>query len=73
MKIALAQIKTSPKWQENLEKILKLLNETKKQEALKLGVSSFYTNTEKTKEKFDLIISTIPTYYDISTYMKLLK
>ena len=31
MKIALAQIKTSPKWQENLEKILKLLNETKKQ------------------------------------------
>lgn len=33
MKIALAQIKTSPKWQENLEKILKLLNETKKQEA----------------------------------------
>ncbi|WP_186299893.1 carbon-nitrogen hydrolase family protein [Campylobacter jejuni] len=33
MKIALAQIKTSPKWQENLEKILKLLNEAKKQEA----------------------------------------
>lgn len=30
MKIALAQIKTSPKWQENLEKILKLLNEAKK-------------------------------------------
>ena len=47
-------------------------NEKKKEEALKMGVSNFYTNT-KVDEKFDLIISTIPTPYNPSEYLALLK
>ncbi|HGG0603537.1 TPA: NAD(P)-dependent alcohol dehydrogenase, partial [Campylobacter coli] len=41
-------------------------NENKKADALAMGVSSFYTSTDKNavKERFDLIISTIPTPYD---------
>ncbi|EAL4082899.1 NAD(P)-dependent alcohol dehydrogenase, partial [Campylobacter coli] len=40
-------------------------NENKKADALAMGVSSFYTSTDKNavKERFDLIISTIPTPY----------
>ncbi|EAK4901160.1 hypothetical protein CYB17_07255 [Campylobacter coli] len=47
----------------------------KKADALAMGVSSFYTSTDKNavKERFDLIISTIPTPYDPSAYMDLLK
>lgn len=48
-------------------------NENKKQKAIELGASEFYTSTENVNERFDLIISTIPTPYDISAYMKLLK
>ncbi|AJC93678.1 zinc-dependent alcohol dehydrogenase [Campylobacter volucris] len=48
-------------------------NENKKQKAIELGASEFYTSTENINERFDLIISTIPTPYDISAYMKLLK
>lgn len=50
-------------------------NENKKADALAMGVSSFYTSTDKNavKERFDLIISTIPTPYDPSAYMDLLK
>lgn len=48
-------------------------NESKKQKAIELGASEFYTSTEDVNERFDLIISTIPTPYDISAYMKLLK
>ena len=40
-------------------------NENKKAEALQMGVSEFYTSTDKkvVKERFDLILSTIPTPY----------
>ncbi|WP_144653565.1 NAD(P)-dependent alcohol dehydrogenase [Campylobacter coli] len=50
-------------------------NKNKKADALAMGVSSFYTSTDKNavKERFDLIISTIPTPYDPSAYMDLLK
>lgn len=50
-------------------------NENKKQEALNLGVTGFYTHTDasKIKERFDLIISTIPTFYEPSEYLDLLK
>ncbi|MCV3456916.1 NAD(P)-dependent alcohol dehydrogenase [Campylobacter sp. CNRCH_2016_0050h] len=50
-------------------------NENKKSEALAMGVSNFYTSTDKSvvKERFDLIISTIPTSYDPLAYMDLLK
>ena len=50
-------------------------NENKKNDALAMGVSSFYTSTDKdaVKERFDLIISTIPTPYDPSVYLDLIK
>ncbi|EAL8903015.1 NAD(P)-dependent alcohol dehydrogenase [Campylobacter upsaliensis] len=50
-------------------------NEKKKEEALKMGVSGFYTSTNMADiaERFDLIISTIPTFYDVSAYLDLLK
>jgi len=50
-------------------------NENKKQDALNLGVHSFYTSTNPqwVKERFDLIISTIPTAYQPQAYMDLLK
>ena len=49
-------------------------NENKKSDALAMGVSNFYTNTDSQsiKERFDLIISTIPTNYDLKAYLKLL-
>ncbi|MGQ2623705.1 NAD(P)-dependent alcohol dehydrogenase [Campylobacter coli] len=50
-------------------------NENKKADALAMGVSSFYTSTDKNavKERFDLIISTIPTPYNPAVYLDLLK
>lgn len=50
-------------------------NENKKAEALQMGVSGFYTSTDKNlvKERFDLILSTIPTPYNPVEYMELLK
>lgn len=50
-------------------------NENKKQDALNMGVSSFYTSTDENavKERFDLILSTIPTAYDPLAYVNLLK
>ena len=50
-------------------------NEKKKEEAFKMGVSGFYTstNTDEVKERFDLILSTIPTFYEPSAYLDLLK
>ncbi|PAF47887.1 alcohol dehydrogenase [Helicobacter sp. 12S02232-10] len=47
-------------------------NDNKKQEAFDMGAKSFYTSTDGVKEKFDLIISTIPTPYDVMAYVKLL-
>ncbi|MFY4755485.1 NAD(P)-dependent alcohol dehydrogenase [Campylobacter jejuni] len=50
-------------------------NEKKKADALAMGVSSFYTSTDKNivKERFNFIISTIPTAYDPVAYLELLK
>ncbi|EGO9807784.1 NAD(P)-dependent alcohol dehydrogenase [Campylobacter coli] len=50
-------------------------NENKKADALAMGVSSFYTSCDKNavKERFDLIISTIPTPYNPAIYLDLLK
>ncbi|MCW1863404.1 NAD(P)-dependent alcohol dehydrogenase [Campylobacter jejuni] len=50
-------------------------NENKKADALAMGVSSFYTSTDRNivKERFDFIISTIPTAYDPVAYLELLK
>lgn len=45
----------------------------KEQKAYELGASAFYTDTKDVKESFDFIISTIPTKYDISDYLRLLK
>lgn len=50
-------------------------NDKKKEEALKMGVKALYT-TDKLDEigvKFDLIISTIPSKYEVVEYVKLLK
>ena len=50
-------------------------NENKKADALAMGVSSFYTSTDKNKVKecFDLILSTIPTAYNPADYLDLVK
>lgn len=48
-------------------------NEQKKQEAMDMGAKYFYTTTEGVKERFDLILSTIPTPYDVHAYLNLLK
>lgn len=50
-------------------------NENKKAEALKLGVKNFYTTNDakQVKERFDVILSTIPTKYSVKNYLELLK
>ncbi|BBI25036.1 zinc-dependent alcohol dehydrogenase [Helicobacter pylori PMSS1] len=48
-------------------------NDKKKQMAQKLGATNFYTSVGECKEKFDLIVSSIPTQYDLLAYTKLLK
>lgn len=50
-------------------------NEKKKDQALKMGAKALYTTDKlcEVKQKFDLIISTIPTNYKIVEYVKLLK
>lgn len=50
-------------------------NENKKDEALKMGVKALYTTDKlgEVKEKFDLILSTIPTAYEPMDYVNLLK
>ena len=50
-------------------------NDKKKDQALNLGATNFYTTTNinEVKERFDLIISTIPTSYDPTAYIDLLK
>ncbi|TQR31315.1 NAD(P)-dependent alcohol dehydrogenase [Campylobacter sp. MIT 99-7217] len=49
-------------------------NEKRKEEALKMGAKALYTTDKlkEVKEKFDLIISTIPTAYNPSVYLDLL-
>lgn len=50
-------------------------NKNKEQDALKMGAKKLYDTTDSSvvAERFDLIISTIPTPYDITAYLKLLK
>ncbi len=50
-------------------------NKNKEQDALAMGAKKLYDTTDSgaIKERFDLIISTIPTPYDIVAYLKLLK
>ena len=50
-------------------------NKNKEKEALQMGVTKLYdtTDTAVVKERFDMILSTIPTPYDITQYLKLLK
>ncbi|MGL5253683.1 MAG: NAD(P)-dependent alcohol dehydrogenase [Brevinema sp.] len=47
-------------------------NENKKQEALAMGCKGLYTSTKGVKERFNMIISTIPTAYDVNDYIDLL-
>ena len=47
-------------------------NENKKEDAIKMGVKHFFTSTQNVKERFDLIISTIPSGYDPMKYVNLL-
>lgn len=48
-------------------------NENKKDDAIKMGAKHFYTTTDGVKDRFDLIISTIPTPYNVDAYVNLLK
>ncbi len=48
-------------------------NKNKENIAKKLGVKNLYDNTKNVNERFDLIISTIPTKYDPIDYINLLK
>lgn len=48
-------------------------NRNKEAEAKQLGVRELYVGTADVKERFDLIISTIPTAYDPMEYVNLLK
>lgn len=48
-------------------------NKNKEKEALDLGAKALYTDTRGVQERFDFIISTIPTAYDINAYAELLK
>lgn len=48
-------------------------NKNKEEEAKKLGVTKLYDSTQNVSERFDLIISTIPTKYDPMEYVNLLK
>ena len=48
-------------------------NKNKEEEARELGVAKLYDSTQNVSERFDLIISTIPTRYDPMEYVNLLK
>ncbi|MDE5599756.1 MAG: NAD(P)-dependent alcohol dehydrogenase [Ureaplasma sp.] len=48
-------------------------NKNKEEFAKKLGVKKLYDSTKNVEERFDLIISTIPTKYDVIPYIRLLK
>ncbi len=48
-------------------------NDIKKNEALRLGAKALYANTKTCKERFDFIISTIPTAYNVNNYIALLR
>lgn len=48
-------------------------NNKKKQFALDLGASNFYNDVNCVDEKFDFILNTIPSKYEVNDYIKLLK
>ncbi|MEI0448050.1 NAD(P)-dependent alcohol dehydrogenase [Brachyspira intermedia] len=48
-------------------------NDKKKKEALEMGAKDLFTSTKDVPVRFDLIISTIPTGYDVNNYVDLLK
>ncbi|RDU60280.1 NAD(P)-dependent alcohol dehydrogenase [Helicobacter marmotae] len=48
-------------------------NQNKAQDALNMGAKALFSQTKGIKERFDFIISTIPTAYDVKAYLKLLK
>lgn len=48
-------------------------NRKKEEEAKRLGAKRLYDSLDNIDEKFDLIISTIPTNYNVADYIKLLK
>lgn len=47
-------------------------NRNKEADALKMGAKALYIGTSECREKFDFIISTIPTGYDVNAYIDLL-
>ncbi len=48
-------------------------NKKEEEEAKRLGAKKLYASLDEVDQKFDLIISTIPTKYDVVDYVKLLK
>lgn len=48
-------------------------NDKKRQIALTMGAKNYYSDVKNVDDKFDVIISTIPTKYDVLDYVKLLK
>lgn len=48
-------------------------NDKKKKEALEMGAKDLFTSVKDASVHFDLIISTIPTGYDVNDYVDLLK
>lgn len=48
-------------------------DDRKKQDALNMDVKHYYTSTKDVKEKLDFIINTIPTPYDVKSYLDTLR
>ena len=48
-------------------------NENKKKEALEMGAKDLFSSPKDANIRFDLIVSTIPTSYDVNDYIDLLK
>lgn len=48
-------------------------NENKKKEALEMGAKDLFSSTKDANIRFDFIVSTIPTGYNVNDYIDLLK
>ncbi|RAX57174.1 alcohol dehydrogenase [Helicobacter monodelphidis] len=48
-------------------------NDKKRDEAIQLGAKALYVSTQECKERFNFLISTIPTGYDVNSYIDLLE
>ena len=44
-------------------------NMSKKKDAIQIGCKKLYNSIDNVEEKFDLIISTMPTNYQIESYL----